>query len=84
MKIPHTIPATALFHDGTTPAVWVIGADDRKLSLRPVQIAEYGPETVTLAGGLTAAERIVVQGVHAVNAGAVVTPVEPRAEGARP
>ncbi len=79
-----SIPATALFHDGNQPAVWVIGADDRKLTLRAVQIADYGPETVTLAGGLTAAERIVLQGVHAVNAGQVVTPVEPRGEGARP
>lgn len=78
------IPATALFHDGTQPAVWVIGAEDRKLALRPVQVAEYGPESVTLAGGLGAAERIVLQGVHAVNAGEVVTPVEPRGEGAHP
>jgi len=78
------IPATALFHDGASPAVWVIGAEDRKLSLRPVQIAEFGPESVTLAGGLGAAERIVLQGVHAVNAGQLVTPVEPRGEGARP
>ena len=78
------IPASALFHDGTATAVWLIEPHENKLSLRPVEVADYGADTVTLAAGLAAGERIVAQGVHAVHAGQVVTPVEPRAEGTHP
>jgi RND family efflux transporter MFP subunit len=78
------IPASALFHDGGAPAVWVVDARENKLSLRPVQVADYGTDTVTLAAGVNPGERIVVQGVHTVHSGQVVAPVEPRAQGTRP
>lgn len=78
------IPASALFHDGAAPAVWLVEPAEHKLSLRAVQVAQYGTDTVTLASGLSSGERIVVQGVHAVHAGEVVTPIEARVEGARP
>ena len=74
------LPATALFHDGPAPAVWVVNPADHTLSLRKVAVAAYGGDTVTLAGGLAAEERVVVQGAHAVNAGEHVDPVAPRAE----
>jgi len=74
------IPASALFHDGTATAVWVINPSDNTLVLRRVDVAAYGADIVTLAGGLAATDRVVVQGVHAVNAGERVRPVVPRAE----
>jgi len=76
------VPASALFHDGAATAVWVINPDDSTLVLRKVEVAAFGADTVTLAGGITAADRVVVQGVHAVTAGERVHPVAPRAEGA--
>lgn len=72
-----TVPATALFHEGTAPAIWVVHAPDNVLQLRRVSVASYGARTVTLAGGLQDGERIVVQGVHTVHAGQQVQPVAP-------
>jgi len=75
------IPASALFHDGASTAVWVINPADSTLALRKVDVADFGADTVALAGGLAATDRVVVQGVHAVNAGERVSPVAPRADG---
>lgn len=70
------IPATALFHRGEQPAVWVVG-DDKTLALRQVSVASYGERDVLIAGGLRAGERIVAQGVHTVTAGMKVEPMAP-------
>lgn len=70
------IPATALFHQGDQPAVWVVRADG-KLELRQVTVAAYGERSVTLAGGIAAGEQIVVQGVHTLTAGETVKPIAP-------
>ncbi|WP_322106286.1 efflux RND transporter periplasmic adaptor subunit [Paraburkholderia sp. J41] len=72
-----TVPATALFHDGTAPAIWIVHAPDNVLQLRRVTVASYGARTVTVAAGLRDGERIVVQGVHTVHAGQQVRPVAP-------
>lgn len=72
-----TIPATALFHQGEHPAVWVVNPGDSKLDLRPVTVARYGERDVLIAQGLKAGERVVMQGVHAVAAGEKVTPIAP-------
>lgn len=76
------VPASALFHQGATTAVWVINPADSTLALHKVEVAAYDADTVTLAGGLAATDRVVVQGVHAVTAGERVNPIEPRTEGA--
>jgi len=72
-----TIPATALFHQGEHPAVWVVNPGDSKLDLRPVTVARYGERDVLIAQGLKAGERVVMQGVHAVAAGEKVAPIAP-------
>ena len=71
------IPATALFHQGNQPAVWVVRAADARLELRPVTVSEYGERSVTLTGGVAAGEKIVVQGVHTLTAGETVKAVAP-------
>jgi len=71
-----TIPATALFHDGDAPALWIVRADD-VLELRRIAVARYGARTVTVSAGLADGERIVLQGVHTVSAGEKVRPVPP-------
>ncbi|MBE1159219.1 efflux RND transporter periplasmic adaptor subunit [Dyella sp. 7MK23] len=71
------IPATALFHQGEHPAVWVVRTADSTLELRPVTVARYGERDVLLADGLKPGERVVMQGVHTVSAGEKVTPIAP-------
>lgn len=71
------IPATALFHQGDHPAVWVIRARDGRLELRRVTVARYGERDVFIAAGLRTGEQIVMQGVHAVSAGEKVAAVAP-------
>ncbi|CAJ0730435.1 Multidrug resistance protein MdtA [Ralstonia pickettii] len=77
---PFKLPVTALFHRGEEPAVWVVRANTDTLELRPVTIARYDERSVLVASGLRDGDRVVVQGVHAVNAGQhvqVVAPLHP-------
>ena len=71
------IPATALFHQGNRPAVWIVRPADAKLELRPVTVSAYGERSVTLSEGIAAGEKIVVQGVHTLTAGEKVKPIAP-------
>jgi membrane fusion protein, multidrug efflux system len=72
-----TVPATALFHDGEAPAIWVIHAPDNVLQLRRVSVTRFDARTISVAGGLQDGDRIVLQGVHTVHAGEQVRPVAP-------
>jgi membrane fusion protein, multidrug efflux system len=72
-----SIPATALFHQGEHPAVWVIRPADATLELRPVTVTRYGERDVLIASGLQAGERVVMQGVHTVSVGEKVAPIAP-------
>lgn len=74
---PFTLPATALFHLGERPAVWVVRAGSDTLELRPVQVVRYDERTISVASGLHDGERVVLQGVHAVSAGEHVRAVAP-------
>ena len=71
------IPATAIFHHGKDPAVWVVRAADSTLELRPVTVRSYSESSVMVSGGLTEGESLVLAGVHTVYAGEQVTPVKP-------
>jgi membrane fusion protein (multidrug efflux system) len=51
--------------------VWVVGADN-KTSQRPVKVGETIGESVLIAEGLKAGERIVTEGVQKVREGALV------------
>lgn len=72
-----SIPATALFHQGSRPAVWLVRGADGTLELRPVTVGAYGERSVTITAGLAAGENIVVQGVHTLTAGQKARPVAP-------
>ncbi|RKP52506.1 efflux RND transporter periplasmic adaptor subunit [Trinickia fusca] len=74
---PYTLPATALFHQGDAPAVWVVRAGTDTLELRPVRVARYDERTVSVTSGLNDGERVVLQGVHTVSAGQHVRAVPP-------
>ncbi|WP_419144774.1 efflux RND transporter periplasmic adaptor subunit [Achromobacter deleyi] len=76
-RATYTLPATALFHDGHDPAVWVVKPQEDTLELRRVQVLRYDARTVTLSQGVEAGERVMWQGVHTVSAGEKVRPVPP-------
>jgi len=71
------IPATALFHHGKDPAVWVIRANDSTLELRPVTVRSYSERGAIVTAGLTDGESLVLAGVHTVFTGQHVEPVKP-------
>ena len=71
------LPATALFHQGEKPAVWVVRSADSTLELRPVTVLRYGERDVFVGAGIEAGERVVMQGVHTVSAGEKVAPMAP-------
>jgi multidrug efflux pump subunit AcrA (membrane-fusion protein) len=71
------IPATALFHHGKDPAVWVIRANDSTLELRPVAVRSYSERAAIVTAGLTEGESLVLAGVHTVFPGQHVEPVKP-------
>ncbi|MFL9906374.1 efflux RND transporter periplasmic adaptor subunit [Paraburkholderia sp. RL17-337-BIB-A] len=82
-----TVPATALFHDGTQPAVWVVRPTDNApgvgtpgvgtLELRRVTVTRYNERTIVIGQGLKDGERVVLQGVHTVTAGEKVHVIPP-------
>lgn len=71
------LPATALFHRGEAPAVWVVRKGSDTLELRAVTIGRYDERTITVTSGLANDERVVMQGVHTVSAGQHVRIVPP-------
>ncbi len=69
------IPLTAIFQQGDQPAVWIVTAD-HSISLRPIKIAAYRDAGAVVNSGLIAGERIVVAGVHKLNAGEKIRAIE--------
>jgi RND family efflux transporter MFP subunit len=70
------VPATALFHEGNAPALWIVRADNT-LELRRIQVTRYNERTIAVSEGLKDGERVVLQGVHTVAAGEKVRVVAP-------
>lgn len=74
------VAATALFHHGKDPAVWVVGSNST-LELRAVTIESYGERWVVVTHGLNDGDKVVVAGVHTVYEGERVKVVKPLFEG---
>jgi multidrug efflux system membrane fusion protein len=71
------IPATAIFHQGSAPAVWVIRGGDSTLELRPVTVRTYTERAAVVTSGLAEGDSLVLAGVHTVFAGQHVRAVKP-------
>lgn len=69
------LPPSALFQKDNRPAVWVVGDDD-KVRLRPVGISRMDDDRVIVADGLKVGERVAAAGVHRLQEGQAVRPVE--------
>ena len=70
------LPATAIFHQGKNPAVWVVKANNT-LELRPVSVQRYTERGASVSAGIKDGEQIVQAGVHTVYAGQAVKVVKP-------
>jgi RND family efflux transporter MFP subunit len=70
-----TLPASALFHQGAQPAVWVVD-DHSQLVLRAVAVARYVDDGVAIGSGLAPGEQVVTRGVHTLHAGDAVRIVD--------
>lgn len=78
--VSFTVPSTAIFHEGNSPAVWVIGANNA-LELHRVAARSYSDHSTIVSGGLKDGDVVVLAGVHTVYAGQRVTPVRPLFDG---
>jgi multidrug efflux pump subunit AcrA (membrane-fusion protein) len=76
-----TLPATAIFHQGNSPAVWVIAGNESTLQLRPVKVSSYTDHSTVVTAGLNEGDVVVLAGVHTVFAGQHVKPVHPLFDG---
>jgi hypothetical protein len=76
-----TLRATAIFHEGNTPAVWIITGNDSTLQLRAVKVSSYTDHSTVVAAGLNDGDVVVLAGVHTVYAGQHVKPVHPLFDG---
>jgi membrane fusion protein, multidrug efflux system len=75
------VPATAIFHEGRDPAVWVIRPSDSSLELRPVAVSGYRERTAIVTRGLSDGDTVVLAGVHTVYAGEHVKQAKPLFDG---
>ena len=74
------VPATAIFHHGRDPAIWVIRPDST-LELRAVAVDRYTERGAAVSSGLKDGDQVVLAGVHTVYAGELVKPIKPLFEG---
>lgn len=69
------LPLSALFNQGTGPAVWIIGVDGRP-ALRPVTVTGYEGRAVLIEAGLAEGDQVVTMGVQKLDPGQRVRVVE--------
>lgn len=64
-----TLPWTALMSAGSGPAVWVVDPATKAASLKPVSVAAYEADSVTIKDGLAPGDRVVIDGGKLLSAG---------------
>jgi len=69
------VPLSAIFQQGTQPAVWVVDKASGAVALRPVTIARWRDETALIASGVQDGEIVATAGVHKLEPGQKVKPV---------
>ncbi len=74
------IPKRAVMHGAQGPFLWIVDGGE-KVGVRPVELGASAGNDVAVAKGLTAGDRVVVDGILKVQPGAAVraTPIAPDA-----
>jgi RND family efflux transporter MFP subunit len=70
------IPTAALFSDGGKPAVWVVDAASRKVSLEPITVKSYESDRIVVGSGLHPDELIVSRGAQLLHPDQIVDVTE--------
>ncbi len=70
------VPLSAIFQQGTQPAVWVVDRTSGTVELRPVTIARWRDDTASIASGVKDGEVIATAGVHKLEPGQKVKPLQ--------
>src|SRR5260221_3251643 len=70
------VPLSAIFQRGTQPAVWVVDKESGPVALRPVTIARWRDDAAAIASGVKDGELIATAGVHKLEAGQKVKPLQ--------
>ena len=63
------IPASALTEANGRPAVWVVDAQSKTVSLRSVEVLRYDPASVVISQGLAAGDVVVTAGAQTLRPG---------------
>jgi multidrug efflux system membrane fusion protein len=69
------VPLSAIFQQGTQPAVWVVDKATGTVTLRPVTISRWRDETALIESGVKDGEIIATAGVHKLEPGQKVKPL---------
>ncbi|WP_295136786.1 efflux RND transporter periplasmic adaptor subunit [uncultured Reyranella sp.] len=77
------VPLSAIFQRGTQPAVWVVDRDSGTVELRPVRIARWRDDTAAILSGVKEGELIATAGVHKLETGQRVKPLQSQQQAAR-
>ena len=77
------VPLSAIFQQGTQPAVWVVDRASGTVELRIVTIARWRDDTAAIASGVATGEVIATAGVHKLEPGQKVKPLPPQQQAAR-
>ncbi len=71
-----TVPLSALDEREGQPALWLVDGASGKVSLVPVKVGAYREEGVTITQGVAAHAWVVAAGVHKLEEGQVIRPVD--------
>ena len=66
------LPWPSLFEQDGRPAVWVVDAKSKAVSLKPVTVARYTRDSIAIAEGLASGELVVSAGVQLLRPGQTV------------
>jgi RND family efflux transporter MFP subunit len=78
------LPTSALQHDGTAVAVWVVDRSTMTVRLQPISIATADGNDVVIGSGLEAGWEVVVAGVHVLSPGQKVSIYQEKTAGSVP
>ena len=70
------LPWSALFGDASGPAVWVVDTATNTVSIKPVTVSRFIPDSVIVTAGLEAGERVVSRGLQLLRPGQLVSAIE--------
>ena len=70
------LPLSALFNQGSGPAVWTVDPRSGRLSLKPVEVAGFGASSVLVREGVVEGDTVVALGVQKLDEGSRVRVVQ--------